>query len=513
MAKTLLEIVRQFVLFEDYSFVKRVTQRELSPFLEKVAASGDMDLIYDQHESVKGLMFRSKLQSSVAAYCVCMWKHAPTVARNVVIREMVTSEPVLVELLNWSTVFLNEDETKNVFEVKNLFDYIVKFRLSGIPLRRELSEAIMAVDYATSVVPQIKQLVAAHKERQGQSSIGKTTKFNWETLWRNETSKFMNVSGDYRDRWLRNRESNPFINPVELDLSQILQELGGLNIIALTNAIPFAMAAMVPLDKIWPLFQAKLPKGLMPPPILLRAVKCLEYLRVEDTGLADKFTEIIYRMFTHAGITKVKGKSIFAIDVSGSMSSTIDPDGNGFVSRIETAVVMAYCLSLVCEDYEIWFSGESYNREAHFCLTKDEETALFKNIFSPVDAISGIRNSRGLAYGGIYEYQLFKEIKEQNPKKIQNAFLFADGEDCDWNMRQKGGIGTDKYPLIEAAELQLVMNVQSSDSEFGIKDEPMFKRIYGNSPYLIELFFILNGIEDNPMEKGDDNTGVSFRNQ
>jgi hypothetical protein len=502
--KTLAGIFSQFILQENDSFVQKVVVNEIEPLIK--SQSHDVDLIYDDYDAAKNLMQLAKLQSSIAAYIVIVFKYAPTPALASFVPELLLHQPILMYTIHWASVFLKESEAQKLFE------HIMKFRVVGMSLTstvRPLIDTILLDEPTLPVLPQLRQVYETYTKANSATSIGKLSKVNWEKL-------------ETLSRWGNTSMPSAF---KALSIDQAKMELIELNVIAYINSMPFADE--LGIDRAWleENLRAKMPKGLMPPTVLYKTE--LNANAVNNSSFAPLFQELIFNMFTHKGIKKIPGMTHIGIDWSGSMKHPIASGGGGRMERRHAAILMAYMLSLVCEECEIWFSGDTSAPNngkdigLHIKLNEEDRLALFENIFS-MDAGDKLERKYKLQGGGIFEYDFFatveKDIKSNPSHSASNIFLFCDGEECDnrlqvsWRGDSANKLGDTQFPVITACKRQFVMNVQAHAEKYGTEVQSMFTRIHGHSDYFLEWICQQNGIA-NPMEKGDTNSTVSFRNQ
>lgn len=142
---------------------------------------------------------------------------------------------------------------------------------------------------------------------------------------------------------------------------------------------------------------------------------------------------------SYANLPKLKGKTLFIVDVSGSMRTPMSTK-SGF-NRQDAACAMAMLAANQCEDYEIvCTAGNDYDR-----IGAHEHIMYPQRGFGIFSQIEDTRNRIG--YGGIFTRQCLewceKKFKGQNFDRI---IVFSDSQDCDYDtMKTPKPFGTYNY--------------------------------------------------------------------
>lgn len=132
---------------------------------------------------------------------------------------------------------------------------------------------------------------------------------------------------------------------------------------------------------------------------------------------------------SYANLPKLKGKTLFIVDVSGSMRASMSTK-SGF-NRQDAACAMAMLAANQCEDYEIvCTAGNDYDR-----IGAHEHIMYPQRGFGIFSQIEDTRNRIG--YGGIFTRQCLewceKKFKGQNFDRI---IVFSDSQDCDYDTKK-----------------------------------------------------------------------------
>ena len=129
---------------------------------------------------------------------------------------------------------------------------------------------------------------------------------------------------------------------------------------------------------------------------------------------------------TYKNLPKLPGKTLFIVDVSGSMGS-VTSHGSVF-SRMDQACAMAMLAANQCEDFELVATAGS----DELCLEKQERIKypskgfkLFEDIVKTRDRIGG---------GGIFTAQCLEKLRKELGDKIhdyERIIIFSDSQDID----------------------------------------------------------------------------------
>lgn len=119
---------------------------------------------------------------------------------------------------------------------------------------------------------------------------------------------------------------------------------------------------------------------------------------------------------------KLKGRTLFVIDVSGSMGAPLH--GKTEMSRVDAACGLAMFIREVCEDVTIYATGgNDYSR------THATEKVPPRNTFALRDAI--INSMSKLGGGGIFVYQAMSFIQSKEQNEFDRVLVISDEQDCD----------------------------------------------------------------------------------
>lgn len=128
---------------------------------------------------------------------------------------------------------------------------------------------------------------------------------------------------------------------------------------------------------------------------------------------------------SYAQLPKLPGKTLFIVDVSGSMGSRMSSKST--FSRIDAACVMAMLAINQCEDYEL------------VCTAGDDGTRIGKHTCIPYPRkgfgiFNQIKNSqRKVGWGGIFTRQCLEWCADQfKDKTFDRIIIFSDSQDCDY---------------------------------------------------------------------------------
>ena len=142
---------------------------------------------------------------------------------------------------------------------------------------------------------------------------------------------------------------------------------------------------------------------------------------------------------SYANLPKLTGRTLFIVDVSGSMNNGMSAKSD--FTRYDAACAMAMLAANQCEDYEIvCTAGNDYSRVgAHEHITYPQKGfGIFNQIRS-----TGIR----IGYGGIFTRQCLEWCREQfKDREFDRIIVFSDSQDCDHpNKRIPKPFGTYNY--------------------------------------------------------------------
>ena len=152
----------------------------------------------------------------------------------------------------------------------------------------------------------------------------------------------------------------------------------------------------------------------------------LDFLKAmrESNGLDRELEDAMLK--TYENLPKLPGKTLFIVDVSGSMGS-ITSSGSTF-SRLDQAAAMAMLAANQCEDFElVCTAGDDWS-----CTEKQEYVAYPSKGFQMFKDIDAMR--RKLGGGGIFTYQCIEKLRAKLGDKIHNyarIIVFSDSQDID----------------------------------------------------------------------------------
>lgn len=128
---------------------------------------------------------------------------------------------------------------------------------------------------------------------------------------------------------------------------------------------------------------------------------------------------------SYANLPKLKGRTLFIVDVSGSMHTGMSVKSD--FNRYDTACAMAMLAVNQCEDYEIvCTAGNDYSR-----------VGIHEHIQYPQKGF-GIFNqihdtNKRIGSGGIFTRQCLEWCREQfKDKEFDRIIVFSDSQDCDF---------------------------------------------------------------------------------
>lgn len=127
----------------------------------------------------------------------------------------------------------------------------------------------------------------------------------------------------------------------------------------------------------------------------------------------------------YKNLPKLPGKTLFIVDVSGSMGYLTS--GNSQFNRMDQACAMAILAANQCEDYElVATAGDDYRR-----LNASEWIEYPKRGFALAPQIMETRYRIG--GGGIFTRQCLEWCKDKfKGKKFDRIIIFSDSQDCDY---------------------------------------------------------------------------------
>ncbi len=176
-----------------------------------------------------------------------------------------------------------------------------------------------------------------------------------------------------------------------------------------------------------------------------------------------------------SNIPKLKGYTIFVVDVSGSMGNVIS--GKSEFSRLQVAEAMAMIASFLCESISVYATSGNDATSTHKTELLSPRTG-----FSLMEKIQESQYKAG--GGGIFTRQCLDYIKEQEKGIIpERIIIFSDSQDCDQNKTLPRPFG--KYNYI----------IDVSANSHGINYDGLWTaEISGWSEHFIPFIMAMEGI-------------------
>lgn len=131
----------------------------------------------------------------------------------------------------------------------------------------------------------------------------------------------------------------------------------------------------------------------------------------------------------YKNLPKLPGKTLFIVDVSGSMGSLTS--GNSQFNRMDEACAMAILAANQCEDYELVATAGNDGRR----IQASEWIQYPKRGFALAPQIMDTRHRIG--GGGIFTIQCLEWCKTKfSDEKFDRIIIFSDSQDCDYDTRR-----------------------------------------------------------------------------
>jgi 60 kDa SS-A/Ro ribonucleoprotein len=141
----------------------------------------------------------------------------------------------------------------------------------------------------------------------------------------------------------------------------------------------------------------------------------------ENKQFAREIEDMMFRMFATAA--KLKGHTVFVVDVSGSMSVKVS--AKSAYSRLAVAAAMAVFAAEMCENVTIYATAGSDSQGGHATARITPHRG-----FALIDQIN--LAARQLGGGGIFTRQCLEYIKSDLKwTKADRIIVFSDSQDCD----------------------------------------------------------------------------------
>lgn len=131
---------------------------------------------------------------------------------------------------------------------------------------------------------------------------------------------------------------------------------------------------------------------------------------------------------TYANLPKLKGRTLFIVDVSGSMNAKISFDST--FSRVDVASAMAMLAANQCENFELVLTAgnDGFRKGKHLHVT---------NVEKGFGIINTIKNEMSkLGGGGIFTRQCLEWCKENIEGEFDRIIIFSDSQDCDYHTKR-----------------------------------------------------------------------------
>ena len=127
---------------------------------------------------------------------------------------------------------------------------------------------------------------------------------------------------------------------------------------------------------------------------------------------------------SYKNLPKLKGRTLFIVDVSGSMDYPYSRKTK--YTRLDAAAAMAMLAANQCEDFElVCTAGNDYSRK--------HSTMHIQYPSKGFDLIAQIRDSRKtVGQGGIFTRQCLEWCKAHLEGDFDRIIIFSDSQDCDY---------------------------------------------------------------------------------
>lgn len=127
---------------------------------------------------------------------------------------------------------------------------------------------------------------------------------------------------------------------------------------------------------------------------------------------------------SYANLPKLPGRTLFILDVSGSMSAGLSL--RSAITRYDAACAMAMLAANQCEDFELVVTAGDDYRKVH----STEYIKYPSKGFDLFEQISAARKKVGC--GGIFTRQCLEWCRENVPGDFDRIVIFSDSQDCDY---------------------------------------------------------------------------------
>ena len=202
-------------------------------------------------------------------------------------------------------------------------------------------------------------------------------------------------------------------------------------------------------------------------------LKAVRFAPEFQTQIEDKMID------SYSHLPKLPGKTLFIVDVSGSMGSTTS-SGTAF-TRLDQACAMAMLAANQCESYKLVATAgnDSSRRGAH------EWIEYPKKGFGIADQIMETR--RRIGGGGIFTRQVLEWSKNKFAgEKFDRIIVFSDSQDCDY---------PDKRTPMPFGKYNYICDVSAHQNGVNYRGK-WTAEISGWSEHFITYIAALEGIEN-----------------
>ena len=140
---------------------------------------------------------------------------------------------------------------------------------------------------------------------------------------------------------------------------------------------------------------------------------------------------------SYSNLPKLPGRTLFVVDVSGSMGSLTS--GQSAFSRLDQACAMAMLAINQCEDYTLIATAGNDGSG----IGKHEHIKYPKKGFDVFQEI--VETQRRIGQGGIFTRQCLEFVKANVSDKYDRIIVFSDSQDCDRKNRTPAPFGNYNY--------------------------------------------------------------------
>lgn len=149
-----------------------------------------------------------------------------------------------------------------------------------------------------------------------------------------------------------------------------------------------------------------------------------------DFMKANRLTDDIFEreledkmLYSYKDISKLPGKSLLVIDVSGSMTAPISD--SSIFTRYDAAAALMTLASFKCEDYTIVLTGGNDRKR-----TEKHIVDKYAPIGFGLDNYLN-KSAHNIGWGGIFTAQCINSLKKELTDKYERIIVFSDSQDID----------------------------------------------------------------------------------